>query len=64
MIIPHSQGSSVNEIRVIYKDENLFDSFSSLIYLDELKKIESKINELIEEKNKPNSFSQPIYRTD
>ncbi len=62
IIMPYiTNGYSFNEIRIIFENGDI-QKYRSAIYFEELIKLESKLNELIEEKNKRNSFSQPIYR--
>jgi len=64
IIMPYvANGYSSNEIRVVLKNEDV-KTYRSAICLKELKVLESKLNELIEAKNTPNSFSQPIYRAE
>jgi len=51
-----------NEVRILYEGD--VKTFRTAIYMVDLLVFEKQIQELILNKKKPNSFSQPIYRAD
>ena len=51
-----------NEVRILYEGD--VKTFRTAIYMVDLLVFEKQIQELILNKKKPNSFSQPIYIAD